>query len=516
MKKEKIGTINTYSMGSTQEKTIKIHQPQFINLLSKKNTIKEKKINRFNENNKILEKRDKLKLKVNEEIIKENKENSFENYNELDKKILNYHKNPHEYIDYLLEKCFQQNYINSPSDEEIQKIIEKNYDNLMRELIEKFRKFHDKQKKKLKDLEDKYKEKDIRIKNKKQLTENDDLTSEPIYQGEDIKDIFLQEPNNKYNSIVNSNNNIKNNIINDNKSKFYIPRIANNVISCLNDVNINIPNKNFISIENKQLEHKDYWNNRNYFDLEKDKIKNKEKLDSLLENNYKKTLDFQNKIFDEMFYQKFKHLDKAQILNEEGFNVLEYLKNNLTEDNMFDDLFMKRLNIFQLPMEEIRRILTDLNFYSIPIKSENKEINDILKEKKEKEIENHYNQIENDIDNILLKYGKDIDKYKLQYKKEKELRNKNFLIKDKNNDNNFAEQKVEYKEHEKINNINDDILDKLHDEIKNNEKRIYYNDNPYHYKYNYFGPSIKINKKISKVIPEKNIKKSKSQKKFYH
>ena len=180
---------------------------------------------------------------------------------------------------------------------------------------------------------------------------------------------------------------------------------------------------------------------------------------------------------------------------------------------MFDDLFMKRLNIFQLPMEEIRRILTDLNFYSIPIKSENKEVNEILKEKKEKEIENHYNQIENDIDNILLKYGKDIDKYKLKYKKENELRNKNFLIKEKNN---APEQKVEDKEHEKINNINDDILDKLHDEIKNNEKRIYYNDNPYHYKYNYFGPSIKINKKISKVIPEKNIKKSKSQKKFYH
>ena len=92
-----------------------------------------------------------------------------------------------------------------------------------------------------------------------------------------------------------------NNMINDNKSNFYVPRIANNVISCLNDVKVNIPNNKFISIKNVNLQHKEYWNNRKFFDLERDKMKNQEKCENGILNHYKKTLDMQNKIFDDIF-----------------------------------------------------------------------------------------------------------------------------------------------------------------------------------------------------------------------
>ena len=301
-KEEKKGTLNTVSMISTADKTIKIYQPQFIQLISKKEKIQKRKNDSLNNKIKTLEKKEKIKEKIKKQIKEENKPKPFEKYNYLDEKILKYHKNPHEYIDYLLEKCFQDNYIKSPSDEEIKKTIEKDYDNFLLQLINKFQQFHNNQKYKLKQLEDKIKGHGDNKKNKKILTEHDELISEPIYNGENIKDIFLVEPKNKFNSILNSKNNIANNMINDNTSNFYVPRIANNVISCLNDVKVNIPNNKFISIENVNLQHKDYWNNRKFFDLERDKMKNQEKCENGILNHYKKTFEMQNKIFDDIFY----------------------------------------------------------------------------------------------------------------------------------------------------------------------------------------------------------------------
>jgi hypothetical protein len=301
-KNEKKGTINTISMVSTADKTIKIYQPQFIQLISKKEKIQKRKNDSLKNKIKTLEKKEKIKEKIKQQIKEENKPKPFEKYNYLDEKILKYHKNPHEYIDYLLEKCFQDNYIKSPSDEEIKKKVEKDYDNFLLQLINKFQKFYHNQKYKLKQLENKIKVDDAYQKNKKILTDHDELISEPIYNGENIKDIFLEVPKNKFNSILNSKNNMANNMINDNKSNFYVPRIANNVISCLNDVKVNIPNNKFISIENVNLQHKDYWNNRKFFDLERDKMKNQEKCENGILNHYKKTFEMQNKIFDDIFY----------------------------------------------------------------------------------------------------------------------------------------------------------------------------------------------------------------------
>jgi len=106
-KNEKKGTINTISMVSTADKTIKIYQPQFIQLISKKEKIQKRKNDSLKNKIKTLEKKEKIKEKIKQQIKEENKPKPFEKYNYLDEKILRYHKNPHEYIDYLLKNVFK-------------------------------------------------------------------------------------------------------------------------------------------------------------------------------------------------------------------------------------------------------------------------------------------------------------------------------------------------------------------------------------------------------------------------
>ena len=49
----------------------------------------------------------------------------------MERNILKYYENPFLYMDYLLEKVFQNKYINSLSDDEMKEIIKKDYENLL-------------------------------------------------------------------------------------------------------------------------------------------------------------------------------------------------------------------------------------------------------------------------------------------------------------------------------------------------------------------------------------------------
>ena len=68
-KEEKKGTLNTVSMISTADKTIKIYQPQFIQLISKKEKIQKRKNDSLKNKIKTLEKKEKIKENNNDNDV---------------------------------------------------------------------------------------------------------------------------------------------------------------------------------------------------------------------------------------------------------------------------------------------------------------------------------------------------------------------------------------------------------------------------------------------------------------
>ena len=106
-------TTSAYSLASTYDKTIKITQPKLIsfpNYLPPSNAkfIETKNISNNEEAERINKEGENLKEKVNT-INKENakKEKEPKKKSEMERNILKYYENPFLYMDYLLEKVFQ-------------------------------------------------------------------------------------------------------------------------------------------------------------------------------------------------------------------------------------------------------------------------------------------------------------------------------------------------------------------------------------------------------------------------
>ena len=461
--KNKEKTLNT--MFSTIDKTMVIKQPKLLKINNNYNN------NTNNEiiNNQLKNEREKLKQNIiNENIKYSNIKKPFENYSNFDKKILNYHKYSFNYIDYLLEKFFQSKYISQPSDNLIKQSNQKNFDDLMKNLEKNFEKFTNKQKLFLS------KNKNIKNKNKIIKNENENIESEPLFKDENLYEIFTKPSLEKFGSIINSSPDVQNEILNEPDSNFYREKIGYDLIKCLDNKNLNVPNKNFIESENKKFDRDFICENKKYFNIERNKIKCENEYENNICNNMKKTVEMQNKIFNEI-YENNKNLSKIDF-NEDWFNFLDFIKKNMIKNKMFENLTISDLKILKLPLDQLKNKLNnnDKNNNKIPIFQNENEINNI-KNNKLNEIDDEEKKINDDIENVLLKYGKDIQQFKSQ---------------NKNSFNN--------------NNINDNIIEKMWNETKNIENRTFYNDNPYHYGYNYEGSSIDIKKFITKTTSFNN------------
>lgn len=477
-----IQTNSTYSLGSTYEKTIKIKQPKLVSIPgflppSQFKFIETQNLTNIEESKKIEEQNRILKEKLsiaNKEKAK--KETEPKKKSQMEKNLLKYYENPHVYMDFLLEKVFQDRYIHSKSDAEMKEKIRLDFEKMFENLAKKFGDFAKKQKFYLKNLEDEI-DKRLKIKRNKQLLDpNAEFQTEPLYECENIVDIFQDEGRDRFNVIINSKQNLPHDITNEPDSKFHSDIIAEKALSCLKLNKIECPQKEFLVVNEKKLAHNEIYDYRKQFDLERSKTKNEEDYISNIVNNYEKTAAQQKKIFDDLYNRNVKIEDKMKQINDRNFEFLLYLKSKMEENKMFDNLTITNLRLLGFSMDEIRKlVLSKDNNYFAGCLDEEEKIKQRIKD------------------------------------------NEDFNMKCKEK---LYELYSEFRPKERK--ITDNDIEKLYDDkYKSKEigKRIYYNDNPYHYGYRYTGSSINIKKKLNKVynndgnILKQRKSKSKNKKK---
>ena len=153
---------------------------------------------------KIYEERNRIqnrikKLEAEEKLNDTNKERkAFEQ-----KAHNNYIRDNFHFMNILMEEYFKKNLIRNNEDE-LKKFVKKDFDKFQNQLMEDFTLFKNKQKVYLEKLQDKFFVINRKKNNIETLDENADLKSEPLYKGENIKNIFIEIPQNKYNLIINT------------------------------------------------------------------------------------------------------------------------------------------------------------------------------------------------------------------------------------------------------------------------------------------------------------------------
>ena len=415
---------------------------------------------------KIYEERRKLQNSIeqikNEQILNKNKERSlFEQ-----KAHMNYIKNNFQYMNGLIEQHFKNNLINN--DDEIKKFVRKDFDKFQNQIIEDFAIFKNKQKVFLEKLQNKFVFVNKRKNNLQALDENAELKSEPLYKGENIKNIFIEMPQNKFNLIINSAGDTKTELINNNESNFYKNKICQNVIQCMGSTkkenkfqNFSPPLNQFIEVNNAKININYYHDAKNEFNNKRNNEKEMKKKEEKIINDETKKINFNDKLFETKYKNYLDEIKELNNINEQNMQIIGDIKNKMTKDNMFDDLTQKQLNIFKKSENEIIDILSNKNsqfhYYNIDNEEEKDEYIKNLNIAKEK-YEEDYQNINREIDNIMKKY-----------------RNKSGN-KIKNKTQNKNRNKSSY----------------------NISKRKYYNDNPIHYNYNYNRASIPIKKTLKK------------------
>ena len=471
-------TTSAYSLASTYDKTIKITQPKLIsfpNYLPPSNAkfIETKNMSNNEEAERINKEGENLKEKVNT-INKENakKEKEPKKKSEMERNILKYYENPFLYMDYLLEKVFQNRYINSLSDDEIKEIIKKDYENLLSKLAKKFGDFAKRQKIYLKSCEAEINKRLLIKRNKYKLKENAEFQSEPLYKGENIIDILGEGGRDKFNVMVNSKKNLAHDITDEPESRFHTEKLSKEALSCLKLNQIEVPKKEFLVVKDIHLDNNELFQHRKELDLERNKKKNEEEFIKLMVENYEKNSKNKNMIFDDLYNRNIQYYDKMKNENEKDFEFLLYIKKSMEEHKMFDDLTITNLRLLGFSMEEIRKLLLskDKHFFLGALDSDEK-INQRIKDNEE------YNTICNkELQDLYAEF------------RPKEIKPRP---------------------------VTDKELDELNKKYKLDQigNRIYYNDNPYHYGYKYTGSSINIKKQLEKVYkndkPKSKVKKSK-------
>jgi len=290
--------------------------------------------------NKIYEERQKIQNRI-KQLDDEEKKNSSKNNNnlELRKAQLSYCKDPFKYMDYLLEEHFKNNYNNNKDDEKIKKKVQEDYEKFQKGLIEDFTIFKNRQKVFLEKLQDKYYVINRKKNNINVLDENAELESEPLYQGENIKNIFSQLPQNKYNLIINSAGDTKNELINNVESNFYKNKLCQGVIQCMNgNENFTAPERKYLEINNVKMDRDTYIEGKNEFNLKRYKEKIEKECEDNIKNNEGKTVDLQNKIFDIKYNNYLNGINEYENKNEEYFKILYDIKDQMTKDKLFNKL----------------------------------------------------------------------------------------------------------------------------------------------------------------------------------
>ena len=376
---------------------------------------------------------------------------------------INYNKDNFQYMNHLIEEHFKRNLIQN--DEEIKKFVKNDFDKFQNQLIEDFTLFKNKQKVFFERLQDNFFILNRKKNNMEKLNENDELKSEPLYKGENIKNIFMEMPQYKYNLIINSPGDTKTELINNGESNYYKNKLCYNIIQCMGNTNLNNiknfspPTKQFIKVNNAKINIDYYHKARKEFKEKKEKELEKNEKENEKINNETKNIDFQNKLFYIKYNNYKEEIKDLKNINEQTNNILSDIKNKMTKDNFFNnDLTHKQLNILKKNEKEIKDILSD--------KNNNFEYFDINK------------KYENENDNV--EYLKKMNELKEKY--EEDFNNLNNEIK------NFR-KKYNNKSKSKKRNKSSSII-----------KRKYYNDNPNHYHYNYDRASIEIKKKLNRYL----------------
>ena len=373
----------------------------------------------------------------------------------------NYIRDNFHFMNILMEEYFKKNLIRNNEDE-LKKFVKKDFDKFQNQLMEDFTLFKNKQKVYLEKLQDKFFVINRKKNNIETLDENADLKSEPLYKGENIKNIFIEIPQNKYNLIINTPGDTKTELINNNESNYYKNKLCYNIIECLGDAreeNTNVfspPKKNFMEVNNAKISIDYYHKVMNEFKEKKEnEIKMKQEEDEKV-NEENKKINFQNKLFETKYNFYRDEINDLKDINEQNLNIIGEIKNKMSKDQIFDDLSHNQLKIFKKSENEIKDILADKNnkfdYYDIHNLNENNKEEYL---KKLNEIKVKY---EEDFQNL----NEEINKLKKKYK-----------------------NKSKNKKRTKSNNIT---------------KRTFYNDNPNHYHYNYDRASINIKKKLNRYL----------------
>ena len=415
---------------------------------------------------KIYEERRKLQNSIeqikNEQILNKKKERNFFEQ----KAHMNFIKDNFQYMNALIEQHFKNNLINN--DEEIKKFVKKDFDKFQNQIIEDFSIFKNKQKVFLERLQNKFVFVNKKKNNLQALDENGELKSEPLYNGENIKNIFIEMPQNKFNLIINSAGDTKQELINNNESKFYKNKICQNVIQCIggakdefNFKNFSPPLNQFIEVNNAKISI-DYYHDakKEFNNKRKNEIEKKKKEEKIINDETKK-INFNEKLFETKYKNYIEEIKDLNDINEKNMQIIGDIKNKMTKDKLFDDLTQQQLNIFKKSENEIIDILSNKNnkfpYSNINNEEEKEEYIKKLNLAKEK-YEEDYQNINKEIENIKKKY--------------------------RNNSGNKNKNKTHNKDRNKSS--------------YNITKRKYYNDNPIHYNYNYDRASIPIKKILKK------------------
>ena len=415
---------------------------------------------------KIYEERRKLQNSIeqikNEQILNKKKERNFFEQ----KAHMNFIKDNFQYMNALIEQHFKNNLINN--DEEIKKFVKKDFDKFQNQIIEDFSIFKNKQKVFLERLQNKFVFVNKKKNNLQALDENGELKSEPLYNGENIKNIFIEMPQNKFNLIINSAGDTKQELINNNESKFYKNKICQNVIQCMggakdefNFKNFSPPLNQFIEVNNAKISI-DYYHDakKEFNNKRKNEIEKKKKEEKIINDETKK-INFNEKLFETKYKNYIEEIKELNDINDKNMQIIGDIKNKMTKDKLFDDLTQQQLNIFKKSENEIIDILSNKNnkfpYYNINNEEEKEEYIKKLNLAKEK-YEEDYQNINKEIENIKKKY--------------------------RNNSGNKNKNKTQNKNRNKSS--------------YNITKRKYYNDNPIHYNYNYDRASIPIKKILKK------------------
>ena len=286
---------------------------------------------------KIYEERRKLQNSIeqikNEQILNKKKERNFFEQ----KAHMNFIKDNFQYMNALIEQHFKNNLINN--DEEIKKFVKKDFDKFQNQIIEDFSIFKNKQKVFLERLQNKFVFVNKKKNNLQALDENGELKSEPLYNGENIKNIFIEMPQNKFNLIINSAGDTKQELINNNESKFYKNKICQNVIQCMggakdefNFKNFSPPLNQFIEVNNAKISI-DYYHDakKEFNNKRKNEIEKKKKEEKIINDETKK-INFNEKLFETKYKNYIEEIKELNDINEKNMQIIRDIKNKMTKD----------------------------------------------------------------------------------------------------------------------------------------------------------------------------------------